>query len=87
MTHDPDVFGQLLQEKLQELDNAAAEEAALAVDEVEQLRLQAAHLVTGVTGHPWPTGAAVHYQQDPGAPTVAPPTLDIRWPARSPRSR
>lgn len=87
MTHDPEVFGQLLQEKLQELDAAAAEEAALEIDEVEQLRLQAAHLVTGVTGHPWPTGAPVQYQQDPGAPTVAPPTLDIRWPARSPRSR
>lgn len=87
MTHDPHVFGQLLQEKLQELDHAAAEEAALAVDEVEQLRLQAAHLVTGVSGHPWPTGAAVQYQQDPGAPRVAPPTLDIRWPARPPHTR
>lgn len=83
MTNDPDVFGQLLQEKLQELDAAAEEEAALAIDEVEQLRLRAAHLVTGVSGHPWPTGAVAKYQQDPGAPSAAPPTLDIRWPARS----
>lgn len=75
-------FDLLLQEKLDELDTAAEQEALLEVDVVEQLRLQAAHLVTGQSGRPWPTGAAVQYQQDPAAQVTVPPTLDIRYPAR-----
>ncbi|MBL0938557.1 MAG: hypothetical protein IBJ03_06670 [Gemmatimonadaceae bacterium] len=82
MATAPEFFGQLLQEKLDELDAAAAEEAALEIDEVEQLRLRAAHLVTGQAGRTWSTGAAMHYQQDRGAPEPAPSTLDIRFPAR-----
>lgn len=82
MPDAPERFDQLLQEKLDELDAHAAEEAMLAVDDVEQLRLRAAHLVTGVEGRPWATGATVQYQQDPAASLPAPPTLDIRFPAR-----
>lgn len=77
-------FDQLLQEKLEELDQAAVEEASLANDEIERLRLRAAHLVTGVEGRPWPTGAPVQYQHDPAAGLPAPPTLDIRYPAKAP---
>lgn len=77
-------FDQLLQEKLDELDTAAEQEALLATDEVEQLRLRAAHLVSNTHGRPWPTGAPVRFQQDPAVQMTAPPTLDIRFPARSP---
>jgi hypothetical protein len=77
-------FDLLLQEKLDELDTAAEQEALLATDEVEQLRLRAAHLVTHTEGRPWPTGAPVRFQQDPAVQIMAPPTLDIRYPARSP---
>lgn len=83
MATTPEHFGQLLQEKLDELDAAAAEAAALEIDEVEQLRLLAAHLVTAETGRVWHAGAARQYQQDRGAPLPAPATLDIRFPARS----
>lgn len=83
MSGVPEPFHQLLQEKLDELDTAAEQEALLATDEVEQLRLQAAHLVTQTVGKPWSTGAAVHYQHDPAAGLPAPPTLDIRYPAKA----
>lgn len=86
MSGTPERFDLLLQEKLDELDHAAEQEALLAVDEVEQLRLQAAHLVTHVEGRPWPTGAAVQFQQDPAVQVSAPPTLDIRFPARPKRA-
>ncbi|MCE2901309.1 MAG: hypothetical protein ACK6DP_05690 [Gemmatimonas sp.] len=82
MPGQPERFDHLLQQKLDELDAAAAEEAWLEVDAVEQLRLRAAHLVTGEEGRRWPTGAAVQFQQDPGAQRPAPPVLDIRYPAR-----
>ncbi|HEY0931747.1 MAG TPA: hypothetical protein VGE27_17620 [Gemmatimonas sp.] len=82
MAAAPERFGQLLQEKLDELDAAAAEEALLEFDEVEQLRLQAAVLATRGESRPWPTGAHAQYQQDQVAPEAPPPTLDIRFPAR-----
>lgn len=75
-------FDLLLQEKLEELDTAAEQEAILATDEVERLRLRAAHLVTNTEGGPWATGAPVRFQQDPAVQMTAPPTLDIRYPAR-----
>lgn len=84
MPGTPERFDLLLQEKLDELDTAAEQEALLATDEVEQLRLRAAHLVTHTEGRPWPTGAPVRFQQDPAVQIIAPPTLDIRFPARSP---
>ncbi len=86
MSGHPERFDQLLQEKLDELDTAAAQQAWLEVDAVEQLRLQAAHLVTGDEGRRWATGAAVHFQQDPAAQRQTPPVLDIRYPER-PASR
>ena len=86
MSGAPERFDLLLQEKLDEFDHAAEQEALLAVDEVEQLRLRAAHLVTHIEGRPWPTGAAVQFQQDPAEQVIAPPTLDIRYPARPPRA-
>lgn len=80
-------FDQLLQEKLDELDHAAEQEARLAVDEVELLRLRAAHLATARVAGPWHAGAAVQYQQDPAVQLATlPPTLDIRFPARVPRA-
>ena len=82
MSGAPERFDLLLQEKLDELDQAAEQEAMLAVDEVEQLRLQAAHLVSHTAGGPWATGAAVQFQQNPAEQVTAPPTLDIRFPAR-----
>lgn len=82
MSGAPERFDLLLQEKLGELDQAAEQEAMLAVDEVEQLRLQAAHLVSHTAGGPWATGAPVRFQQDPAEQMTAPPTLDIRFPAR-----
>jgi hypothetical protein len=82
MSGAPERFDLLLQEKLDELDQAAEHEAMLAVDEVEQLRLQAAHLVSHTAGRPWATGAPVQFQQNPAEQVTAPPTLDIRFPAR-----
>jgi hypothetical protein len=82
MSGAPERFDLLLQEKLDELDQAAEHEAMLAVDEVEQLRLQAAHLVSHTAGGPWATGAPVQFQQNPAEQVTAPPTLDIRFPAR-----
>ena len=85
MSDRPERFDLLLQEKLDELDQAAEHEAQLAVDEVELLRLRAAHLATGRNGGPWHAGPAVQYQQDPAVQgAVVPPTLDIRFPARVP---
>jgi len=78
----PERFDQLLQEKLDELDVAAAQETMLLFDEVEQLRLQAAALVTRGESRPWSTGAHAQYQPDQMAPDAPSPTLDIRFPAR-----
>lgn len=78
-------FGQLLAETLAEVDAAEAIDAAdarQAMDEVEQLRLRAAQLVTAHGDGPWPTGAIVQFQQDPSVSHLAPPTMDIRFPAR-----
>jgi hypothetical protein len=74
-------FTALLQEKLSELDQAAAEEDALRDDPVEQLRLRAAFLVTRTEGRAWLTGSAVQYQPDV-APAEATHALDIRFPPR-----
>ncbi|MCA2984492.1 MAG: hypothetical protein ACK6DR_10765 [Gemmatimonas sp.] len=82
MTTVPERFDQLLKEKLDELDAAAEQDAMLATDEVEQLRLRATHLVTGTGGRPWATGAPVRFQPDPSREVTAAPTIDIRYPAR-----
>lgn len=81
-TASPEAFGALLQEKLDELDQAAHHQALMEHDDVEQLRFQAAFLVSRTDGKPWHTGAAVHFQGDPSALNVPPPTLDISYPAR-----
>lgn len=78
----PEAFSSLLQEKLDELDQAAQHEALMEHDEVERLRLQAAYLVSGTDGKPWHTGAAVQFQRDVPEQDVPPPTLDISYPAR-----
>ncbi len=79
----PEAFSSLLQEKLDELDQAAQHEALMENDEVELLRLRAAFLVSGTDGKPWHTGAAVHYQRDVSEQDVPTPTLDISYPART----
>jgi hypothetical protein len=79
----PEAFSALLQEKLEELDLAAQHEALMEHDEVEQLRLQAAYLVSGTDGKPWHTGAAVQFQKEVSELDFPAPTLDIRYPARS----
>ena len=81
----PEAFSSLLQEKLDELDQAAQHDALMAHDEVELLRLRAAYLVSGTDGKPWHTGAAVHFQGDVSEMDVPAPTLDISYPARPPR--
>jgi hypothetical protein len=85
MSDGTERFDLLLQEKIDELEQAEHDEAALASDEVEHLRLRAAHLVTGAKGRPWATGATVQFQQDPATHPKASPTLDIRFPARPSR--
>jgi len=80
----PEAFSALLQEKLEELDLAAQHEALMEHDAVEQLRLQAAYLVSGTDGKPWNTGATIHFQLDPSAMEAPVPTLDISYPARPP---
>ncbi len=77
----PEAFSALLQEKLDELDQAAQHELLLEHDEVERLRLQAAYLVSGTHGKPWLTGAVKHFQGDLVSMDVPPPTLDISYPA------
>ncbi len=79
-----EAFSSLLQEKLDELDQAAQHEALMEHDDVERLRLQAAYLISGTDGKPWHTGAAVHFQGRLAALAVPPPTLDISYPARPP---
>ncbi|WP_411280671.1 hypothetical protein [Gemmatimonas sp.] len=78
----PEAFSALLQEKLDELDQAAQHEALMEHDEVELLRLRAAFLVSGTDGKPWHTGALVHFQRDRSGMDVPEPTLDISYPAR-----
>ncbi len=78
----PEAFSSLLQEKLDELDQAAQHEALMEHDEVELLRLRAAYLVSGTDGKPWHTGAAVHFQGDLSELDAPVPTLDICYPAR-----
>lgn len=85
MTHravPQETFSALLKEKLEELDAAAEHEALLVRDEVEQLRLAAAYLVSRTDGKPWQTGAPVHFQGDVSELDIPPPTLDISYPAR-----
>jgi len=81
----PEAFSSLLQEKMDELDQAAKHEALMEHDEVELLRLRAAYLVSSTDGKPWHTGAAVHFQGDLSKMDVPAPTLDISYPARPPR--
>ncbi len=81
-------FDAILRETIAEVEAAEAidaSDARQARDEVEQLRLRAAHLVANSSGGPWPTGATVRFQQDPAEQTTAPPTLDIRYPVRPSR--
>jgi hypothetical protein len=78
----PEAFSALLQEKLDELDQAAEHEALMEHDEVERLRLQAAYLISGTDGKPWHTGAAVHFQGERSELDDRLPTLDISYPAR-----
>ncbi len=78
----PEAFSSLLQEKLDELDLAAEHDALMEHDEVDQLRLQAAFLVSGTDGKPWHTGAAIHFQREASAMDVPAPTLDVSYPAR-----
>ena len=82
----PEAFSALLQEKLDELDQAAEHEALMEHDEVELLRLQAAYLIGRTDGKPWHTGATVQFQGDLSALHVPVPTLDISYPA-PPRRR
>lgn len=85
---EPEWFGQLLQEKLDELDAAAADEVLLAVDDVEQLRLRAAVLATRGEARPWVVGAGVRYPLGVTMPAPPdPPRLDIRYPALPPERR
>ncbi len=76
-------FGELLRETFEELDRADAEEAARDSDPVEQLRLEAAMLLSGSEVRSWPTGAASRYRSDLASPSVHPPTFDIRYPVES----
>ncbi len=78
----PEAFGSLLQEKLDELDQAIQHEALMEHDDVELLRLRAAYLVSGTDGKPWHTGAAVQFQGELSALDAPAPTLDISYPAR-----
>ena len=80
MVDSPERFGPLLQEKLDELDAAAAEEARLLNDPVERLRLRAAHLITAREGGPWATGAPVRFQPEPSTARPTPPVLNILFP-------
>lgn len=77
-------FDVILRETLAEV--AAAEaideaDARQSRDEIEQLRLRAAHLVTIEAGGPWATGAAVQFANE--GPSGGASTLDIRYPPRS----
>ena len=85
MVDSPERFGPLLQEKLDELDAAAAEEARLLNDPVERLRLRAAHLITAREGGPWATGAPVRFQPEPSADRPTPPVLNILFPPPPPQ--
>lgn len=76
-------FGELLRETLEELDRADAEEGVRNSDPVEQLRLEAAMLLSGSDVRQWPTGAALRYRSDLVSPSVHPPTFDIRYPVGS----
>lgn len=78
---DPERFGQLLREKIEELDAADSEELALLSDEVERLRLDAAVLATKGESRKWVVGAIGHYQADQVALGEQKPTLDLRFPA------
>ena len=84
MVDSPERFGPLLQEKLDEMDAAAAEEARLLNDPVERLRLRAAHLITAREGGPWATGAPVRFQPEPATVRPTPPVLDILFPPPPP---
>lgn len=75
-------FGQLLREKIDELDAAANEEAGLQSDEVELLRLNAAMIATRGEPRPWVAGSPFKYQPDQIGPPEAAPRLDLRFPVR-----
>ena len=79
-------FGPLVQEKLDELDAAAEQEARLLNDPVERLRLRAAHLITATQGGPWATGAPVRFQPEPSTARPTPPVLNILFPPPPPQS-
>lgn len=76
-------FDVILRETIAEVVAAEAiDEADLrqSQDEIEQLRLQAAHLVTMDSGGPWATGAPVQFAK--AEPLGGAPTMDIRYPPR-----
>ncbi|MCA0375340.1 MAG: hypothetical protein LCH84_06705 [Gemmatimonadetes bacterium] len=82
-------FGQILAETMAEVEAAEAiddADARQAQDEVEQLRLRAAQLVSRQGGGPWHTGAVVQFQQDPWQAAPTAPTMDIRYPSLPPRA-
>lgn len=88
MTPHP-AFDAILRETMAEVEAAEAIDAAdarQAQDDIEQLRLRAAHLITVREGGPWATGAVVQFAKEP-SPEVAPrqPTMDIRFPQSRPR--
>lgn len=76
-------FGDLLRETLEELDRADTAEGARDSDPVEQLRLEAAMLLSGTEVRSWPTGAESGYRSDLVSPSVQPPTFDITYPVGS----
>lgn len=85
MSESPERFGQILQETLDEFDLALAREAALELDDVEQLRLRAAILATRGETRPWHAGVCRVYQTDEPGPANS-PVLDVRFPADSSRT-
>ncbi len=86
--HQHPAFDAILRETLAEVEAAEAIDAAdarQAQDEIEQLRLRAAHLITVQEGGPWATGAALQFAKDLPLGASAHPTMDIRFP--QPRRR
>lgn len=77
-------FDAILRETIAEVVAAEAideADARQSQDEIEQLRLRAAHLVTMDSGGPWATGASVQFAKSEPSSGVS--TMDIRFPARS----
>lgn len=80
MPPDPARFGQLLREKMDELDAAEQAEESLLSDEVERLRLDAAVLATRGEPRLWVVGAQRKYQSELVGSVEQKPSLDICFP-------